>query len=566
MAAHNYFLKRLAMRRFGFIPLIMVLVLVLRAVPGRAQTPTAPLVVFVLDKKAQTASLIDPGPDGLTKLAGIFQNLGARTENRTMEEGIPDDAAVVVIVRPWKQLPVSYIARLWVHMQRGNHVLLALDPIGQVKANPESAKSGFMKLATMDYGIQLLDTFVAEPWFTHTITNDQRTSFSRAYPDVVSHPVIDPLIDYDMLVQTWGARSMRVEPFGPGSYAIPLLDTHSAYAEANLKVFDTKNLPAPFEINLDRDTVGNVTIGALAESTKNGSRLVILGDSEIVQNDFGLAYIPNTVQPLFPGNMVLTQRLAAWLLELPIERWPSLPNNFTWIRIDGNGDDWKATLSSTPDSIDDGATLSADIQRVRAFRNLDYLYLSIETAAAPDAGITLQLNVDTNLDRTADTVVKVSLDQITAVNEADEEIQIPDGRMRIGQMAEVRLPLRVVGTDVRVHELCLLEAAGAPLDCLDEPPYIQPINERAPYDLLLPDSPLAIVQTNNYVNLRSGPSTSTVRIATVYHRTMLLVTGRNEAGDWLKVYNASHSGWIATSLVIVNCDVMALPVVDTPAS
>jgi hypothetical protein len=450
-------------------------------------------------------------------------------------------------------------------MQRGNHVLLALDPIGQAGATPENTRSGFVRLSAMDFGIQLLDTFVVEPWFTHTLTADQRSSFSRAYPDVVSHPVIDPLIAYDMRVQTWGARSMRVEPLGLSSYAIPLLNTHSAYAEAELKVFDTKNPPAPLEINLDRDTVGNLIVGALAENTLTGSRLVVLGDSEIVQNDFGLAYIPNTFQPLFPGNMVLTQRLVAWLLDLPVEEWPSLPNGFTWLAIDGNGDDWRDTLSATPDTAGDAANSSVDIQRVRAFHNLDFLYLSVETVAAPEAGLTLQLNVDSNLDRTADTLVEVSLDQITAFSEAAGEIDIPDGRIVINQMAEVRLPLRVVGTDVRVSELCLLDAAGSPLDCLDDPLYIQPINEHAPYDLLLPDSPLAIVQTNNYVNLRGGPGTSFVRVATLFHRSVLLVTGRNEEGDWLKVYNASHSGWIAASLVVLNGDVMTLPVVEASA-
>lgn len=547
------------MRRFGFIPLLVVLGLIIGVVPGRAQTPENPLVVFVIDRQLQTASVIDPGPDGLTKLAGIFQSLGARTEYRRMDEGIPADAAVVVIVRPWKQLPASYVARLWNHMQRGNHVLLALDPVGHLRANPENSRSGLLRLFGTDFGLQLLDTFVAEPWFNHEILAASRTSFSRAYPDAVSHPVLDPLLAYDMLVQTWGARSMLVEPLGLDSYAVPLLDTHSAYAEAELKVFDTRNPPMPFEINLDRDTVGNVTIGALAENTEIGSRLVLLGDSEIVQNDFGLAYIPNTFQPLFPGNMILTQRLAAWLLELPVEQWPVLPNGFTWLAIDGIGDDWSETLAGTPDTDGDAASAS-DIQRVRAFHNVDYLYLSIETKTAPDAGMTLWLNVDTNLDGTADTSVELTSDHVTALN---DETSIFDGQAVVGQMIEVRLPLRVVGTDVRVSELCLMDASGSPLDCLDAPLVIQVTNDHAPYNLLLPDSPIAIVSTNNYVNLRDGPGTTYNRVATLTHRTTLLVTGRNEEGDWLKVETARNAGWIAASLVMLNSDTMTLPVVES---
>jgi hypothetical protein len=418
----------------------------------------------------------------------------------------------------------------------------------------------------MDFGVQMLDTFAVEPWFTQEIIQEARTNFSRAYPGVVSHPVVAPLQNYEMLVQTWGARSMLVEPLGMNSYAIPLIDTHSAYAEAETKVFDTRNPPAPLEINLDRDRVGNLTIGALAENTQTGSRLVLLGDSEIVQNDFGLAYIPNTVQPLYPGNAVLTQRLAAWLLELPVEEWPSLPNGFTWVAIDGTTVDWDEALSGTPDAEDDAANPALELRRVRSFRNLDYLYLSIETAAPLEAGMVLWLNIDTNLDRTADTVVEVTPDQVIAFNEPDGKILVPDGRMVIGDVIEVRLPLRVVGNDVRVSEVCLRDSAASSSDCLDDPLIIQVRNENAPYDLLLPDSPIAIVSTNNYVNLRSGPGTTYTRVATLTHRSILLVIGRNEAGDWLKIQTARHSGWIAASLVMLNGDVMMLPVVEASSS
>jgi len=72
----------------------------------------------------------------------------------------------------------------------------------------------------------------------------------------------------------------------------------------------------------------------LAKTTSWGSRVALLGDSEIVQNAYGLAQSDAGV-PLFAADYILTERLAAWLCACrrPVSR-AARPS--PWIALDGN--------------------------------------------------------------------------------------------------------------------------------------------------------------------------------------------------------------------------------------
>ena len=101
----------------------------------------------------------------------------------------------------------------------------------------------------------------------------------------MQHPVTEPVVAYGLPVQLWGARSMRVEPMGLHSYAVPLIYIQTAFGETRPEVFKSQ---APVELNLGPDSVGKLMIGALAENTLTGSRVVVLGDSEMLEN--GMAW------------------------------------------------------------------------------------------------------------------------------------------------------------------------------------------------------------------------------------------------------------------------------------
>jgi hypothetical protein len=565
------------MRYRRLLFLLLITALIWTGVPGYAQNQDFPLVVFILDDDLQTASVADPGPDGLTQLEYVFKSLGARTTYASLDQALPEEARVVVMVRPWRRLSVPALARLWLHLARGNHLLLAIDPVGQAGAQPENARSGLATLLTWFYGISLQDTFAVEPWFTLDTITTQRTAYSWTYPEgFVHHPVTEPLASYELPVLVWGARSMVADPFGLDSFAFPLIYTRSAYGEATAEVFGSRNgEPAPLELNLGEDTVGTLIIGALAENTRTGSRVVLLGDSELVQNNFGLA-LSTTGGPLHPGDQILVERLAAWLLERPIENWPSLPTKFTWLAIDGSGSDWGD--ETPPPVLDEDEESSTplpgyDIQQVRAFRDDSYLYVLIETGTAPDPeAVRLTLGLDTDGDGETDTTLLATANEVMLLGDEDTQSAVVDGSMAVGEALEARLPLRVVGESPLISELCLSDSRtpppADPLDCVAQRPINVPdVGTQAPHDSYFPPGPLVTVLTaaaTGRINLRAGPGTEYPILATLGIGHVLRATGRNEAGDWIQIQNARYTGWLAEYVTIPNGDLATLPVVESP--
>lgn len=565
------------MQRRRLLFSLLLLTLLWPAFPGYAQNQELPLVVFILDDEIQPASVVDPGPDGLTQLEHIFKGLGARTEYTSLTHALPEEAHVVVLVRPRYGLSVPALARLWVHLIRGNHLLLALDPVGHAGVQSEPAWSGVATLFAGYYGISLQNTFIVEPWFTLNSIATPRTTYSWTYAEsFVRHPVIEPIAAHELPVQIWGARSILVDPFGPDSIAAPLIYTRTAYGEANQQVLVWQGDDrASLEINLDQDSLGTLIIGALAENTATGSRIVVLGDSEIVENNYGLG-LSTFGGPLHPGNQILAERLAAWLLELPMERWSPLPAGFTWLSIDGAASDWEseAPLFVVDEDDESSAPIPAyDIQQARIFQDDSFLYLLVETAASPDTEkANLTLGLDTNSDGATDATLVATAAQVILVDDEDNQSAVPDGYMAAGDVLEARFPLRVTGEGARVGPLCLSDNYVSPTaevqDCVALPVVTIPtVDTRAPHDTYLPPGLLVTVFSSGAtqtVNLRASASENSPVLTTLTIGYVLKATGRNETGDWIQVQNAHYAGWLAKSVLLANGDLSALPVVQGP--
>src|SRR5690606_18094646 len=139
-------------------------------------------------------------------------------------------------------------------------------------------------------------------------------------------------LDLEVPIAVWGARTLRVEPFGIESFAHSLLISDTAYGETNQGAIADLLGAEPLELNVNADQIEVLSVAGLGEYVKPRSRVVVLGDTELLQNGFGLA---RTIGPSgneearYPGNVLLTERIAAWLLELPVEEWPMPPRDFT---------------------------------------------------------------------------------------------------------------------------------------------------------------------------------------------------------------------------------------------
>jgi hypothetical protein len=263
-----------------------VLVAFLSTIPGYAQTPDdAPLVAFVVDRALDTAPALDTRDIGLSRLTTIFQDLGARTTQIDLLRPVPEDVDIVVLVRPLSRLPDDYVARLWVHLQRGGGLLLAIDPSGHDGARTDFEDDGLPTLLALDYGVEITNAFLAEPWFSLESILIPAGSYSRAYPDLVLHPVTEPLLKYDLPVTLWGARALRVEPMAASSYAVPLVATETSFGEVE-RIFERRDPPNLLEFTLEEDLQGRLDVGAIAENLANGSRVAVFGDAALFLNGF----------------------------------------------------------------------------------------------------------------------------------------------------------------------------------------------------------------------------------------------------------------------------------------
>ncbi|MBZ0298013.1 MAG: SH3 domain-containing protein [Anaerolineae bacterium] len=534
------------MRLKRLVLVCLLLTLGLSTVPVLGQEQ--PLVVFVLNPDLGVSSVFDGGPNGISALDEIFQSLGAETQVVNLVDPIPTEADVIVLIGPQQRLSLVSIARIWVHLAHGKNLLMALDPVNYAGMETENFNSGLLRLLTSAYGIRTLDTFLAEPWFTRDSVALLGGTSTFTYPDVIPHPVVEPLIDYDLPVLIWGARTMLVEPIGVDSLATPLLQNSTGYAETNSNVFNFAEDAPPLELNLEDDLVGRLDVAGLGENTLVNSRLAVLGDAEMLQNGYGLINVLGSSLPRNLGNYIFAQRLAAWLLDLPESEWPSLPEGFTWINVDGQSDDWDMMQAETVESPAAEATEEAEATAepqvmppagIRALRNNAYLYLLLETADDPSATVEIQMADGTVINATT-----------AAVQIAGETI--PDAKMAVDSVTELRLPLRIAGGDI--EQVCV---SGG--DCMSVT--ITDVADRDPFELRFPSGPLATVTSIRDIALMSQPVTGGEQVASLRAGDHLQVIGRDESGDWLQVDSAEYTGWLLSSLVVLNADIHNLPII-----
>lgn len=557
---------------------VLVAALLLPASVGRAQPAARPLVVFIEGTDLRTASIMDPGPDGVTELESIFQAYGAETRWLSLEDGpLPAEAKVVVLVRPLASMKIQHIAHLWLHLSRGNHLLLALDPVGSFEAlgegtrrvANESGKSSLLKLLHAVYGIQVQDTFLADEWFSIASITNQNTTLNTVFPeDIVLHPVYAPLAQYDMPVMTWGTRTMTVDPFGAGSYAFPLLYADTGYGETNTNVF--RGTPEdPLELNLGKDQIGRLFAGALAENTRLGSRIVVLGDSEIVLNNYGLAYNTRSGAPLYLANRVLVERIVAWLLEVPVNEWPSAQiDGYTWLDVDGDPVEWTPQQQIVAEDVGEAMVAEFDIAALYGFRDDSYMYFNIETATQPvPAAARVVIGFENTFDGRTDVRLVLSHEGAMLMIGQDIFVPVTDAALATGTTLEIRIPLRLVGEGALISELCLGDARTAltaqPADCLEQPPLLIPAaNTIAPSPLMFAPGPRVTINTTGTVNLREGPGTGYPILDMMVDGDIYAATGRNADGSWLQVQNARYSGWVSGEFAITNFDVESLPIIE----
>ncbi len=431
---------------------------------ARVSLAQQPVVLFIDDPTAQTAAASNQADDGVSRFAAVFTDLGAEVISAPLSAPLPD-ADLIVLVRPRRALSLEAAARLWLAVERGAHLLVALDPAGQSGIAGEPTDHALATLLSRDYGLMLLDGFLIAPGMNASRIQQASTSALAAMPLPDAHPITAPLREYDITVTTWGARPALPDALGIDSAAIPLLFTESAYAETARNIF-RENDPDPPELNLDQDRVGRLFVAAIGENARRGRRAAILTDGEMLLNGFGFAH-DSAGFPIQIGNVVFASRLAAWLLDLPSDAYPGLPDGYAYLRIDGEGSDWYAEVPIIRDRGADFPNARYNIRAISAFHNTQSIYILIETVARPDPASTLIFQFDSNSDGAADAFVTVSGERVFLQSGSNVGV-LADARYAVDLAFELRLPLSFVGTTFAVCLSAPQGVSGEP-DCSDEP-------------------------------------------------------------------------------------------------
>ncbi len=542
------------MWRIGW--LLLILLIGGSAAQAQDEEPD-PVVAFVDDNRLQAASVTDVGPDGLSRLADVFRALGATTRTLNLDEPVPAEVTHVVLAGPRRAIPLDALGYLWDFLANGGHMLLALDPNGFNGVNAERNAGGLDVLLTREYGTGVEDGVAIYPWFDQTVLEDLDRAWVLTYGEnFATHPIVAPHVAYGMPVQTWGPRALTVEAFTGFGEGYALLYSDEAYGE-------TGPLNQPVERNIGVDLQGRLVLAAIAQNRQTGSRVALLGDSEMVQNRYGYEYIQTTQLPLYPGNAVFMDRLAGWLLGLPPEAWPALPDFFTWVAVDGRLDDWTGNATVAEDSLFDSAG-GPNLREVRLFQNGQFLYMGLTTSAPPqpDAVITL---VSRYQDEQYTLTVSAEGASVADVNGTTEAV--PDLALALGDVYEMRVPLRVTGTlrvggqVPTVERLCI--RIGDAEDCLDTPVQPNEVQEFDPATVRFPPGPTAIISTvDGGANLRAGPNTAADRIIYLFDGNLMQVFGRDESAQWVLLKNGRFSGWMNVRLVDLNVPVESLVIVS----
>jgi anionic cell wall polymer biosynthesis LytR-Cps2A-Psr (LCP) family protein/uncharacterized protein YraI len=76
-----------------------------------------------------------------------------------------------------------------------------------------------------------------------------------------------------------------------------------------------------------------------------------------------------------------------------------------------------------------------------------------------------------------------------------------------------------------------------------------------------PTGLIASVPLGDQVNLRAGPGVRYAIISTLSQEEWAQITGKNDAGDWLRVKYQGRTGWLATEFVRVSGDLEIAPVI-----
>ncbi len=276
------------------------------------------------------ASRFDRSENGLSRLAGLLQRLGAELFTLEWRRNIPPDVDLVIMAGPQQDMSSEQVARLWAYLRNGGRLLLLVEPpFDQYRGM--RAQSGLFELTWPDLSVRALDNIVATEGELRTITvveqvtdeeTGEQSEVERDYeaPELITEFVASDIFADHPITQDvpgelafFSARTVEVDASLQIAEVVPLVTgPENYYGETEYQRYTRDG----FVEYTDNDTTRGPQTLAAASGLPEGMRVVVIGDREFATNGFGLQTSPpNSPSFVYPGNVEFLLNAVAWLLE-----------------------------------------------------------------------------------------------------------------------------------------------------------------------------------------------------------------------------------------------------------
>jgi len=290
------------------------------------------------------SSQFDRSDKGVSRYASLLHSMGANLFVLDWRQNIPDNADLVVIPGPTKDFSADAIARLWVYIQKGGHLLLFVDALDD-KGNPSQAlksEKGLFSVMWGDFGIRARDDVMVKEGDLRTVhvglvdasgaaageKDIQAAELSLNFQASLANdqnPITQGLIGSSTstsdltapVFSIWGARSVDIDTSFQNNVITPLIivDQPTIYGETNYADYVANGGAAEYNIGVDTPR-GPLFVAAAVENQTFGAKIVLVGDADFVKNGAGLATSPNYSGAfIYPVQANFMVQASAWLLE-----------------------------------------------------------------------------------------------------------------------------------------------------------------------------------------------------------------------------------------------------------
>jgi hypothetical protein len=261
-------------------------------------TKEAEKIYFLVGHGEMRLDDVDP-LRGLSQLESFLRerNFELATLDLAIDEGVPEDASLLVVPSPQASLQPEEVEKLRRYMSdRNGRMMVLIDP---------GRRHGMDELF-FDWGVLTEDTVVI----------DNGPDFRAQGGDLIirrfaEHPITQLLIDYQITALFGRPRSVRTDPASANDSRLQVYQligtSENSWAERDYR---TQN-PAAFDANRDQQgpvsiaTVSSRSSGTELGITIPGGRMVVFGNSDFIANNRLRAF----------GNHTLFINSANWALD-----------------------------------------------------------------------------------------------------------------------------------------------------------------------------------------------------------------------------------------------------------